>query len=250
MDRSCRKVVVNPAYGAYGAFVDRIPEIFKKEGKTIYKARNEIKIFEVEGCLINVKQFKVPFFFNRVIYSFFRCPKAVRAYENARTLLSRGIETPRPIGYIVFRRGGLLHCSYFISVQTDGEALYALGKLPLEKTADIFTALGRYVAGLHLAGVWHADLSPGNILYRRVGSEIRFCLLDINRMQFGPVSVRKGCRNFARLWGKEGAFRLMAEAYAEVRGADPQTCVQWVLRERARFWKQYLRKHTVDFQLE
>ena len=250
MGRSSRKTVVNPSCRAtYEGFVGRIPEIFKKEGKTIYKARNEIKVFEVEGQLINVKQFKVPFFANRVVYSFFRCPKAVRAYENALTLLSKGIDTPCPVGYIVFRRRGLLHSSYFISFQTEGETLYALGKQPLEETADIFRALGRYVAGLHIAGVWHGDLSPGNILYRRDGSKIRFCLLDINRMRFGPVSVRKGCANFARLWGNEAAFRLMAEAYAEVRGTDPETCVRQVLKERARFWKKYLRKHTVDFEL-
>lgn len=249
MSRPDRKIVVNPTYRAYEAFVDRIPEIFKEEGKTIYKARNEIKLFEIDGCLINVKQFKVPLFVNRVIYSVLRVPKAVRAYENAQILLSKGVETPQPIGYILFRRGGLLHTSYFISFQVEGEALYELGKQPLEQTADIFTALGRYIAGLHKAGVWHADLSPGNILYRRIGGEIRFCLLDINRMQFGPVSVRKGCMNFARLWGKEAAFRLMAAAYAEARGADPESCVRRVLKARARFWKKYLRKHTVNFEL-
>lgn len=249
MNRLCMKITVNPSYAGYAGFVDRIPEIFEQQGKTIYKARNEIKVFESAGRLVNVKQFKVPFFLQRIVYSCFRAPKAVRAYENAQTLLSKGIETPRPIGYIVSRRGGLLHCSYFVSFQTEGEPLYDLGMQPTEKNADVFIALGRYVAGLHAAGVWHADLSPGNILYRRAGGEIRFCLLDINRMSFGPVSVGKGCANFARLWGKEAGFRLMAEAYATARGADPATCVRQVLESRNRFWKKYLRKHTVDFEL-
>lgn len=243
------KTTVNPSYARYAGFVDRIPDIFEQEGKTIYKARNEIKVFESGGRLVNVKQFKVPSLLNRMAYSFLRAPKAVRAYENAQVLLSKGIETPQPIGYILFYRGGLLHCSYFVSFQTEGEPLYDLGMQPTEKNADVFTALGRYVARLHAAGVWHADLSPGNILYRRVGAEIRFCLLDINRMRFGPVSVRKGCTNFARLWGKEAGFRLMAEAYAEAREADLPTCVHHVLEGRSRFWKKYLRKHTVDFEL-
>lgn len=250
MDRSDKKVIVHPSYMPYAGWVDRIPEIFGAEGKTIYKARNEIKVFEVEGRFINVKQFKVPFFLNRIVYSFFRCPKAVRAYENAHTLLSKGIETPLPVGYILAHRNGLLHSSYFISFQAEGETLYGIGMEPTEKNADVFTALGRYVASLHDAGVWHADLSPGNILYCRTGADIRFCLLDINRMRFGRVSVAEGCANFARLWGKEAAFRLMAEAYAEARGANPADCTRRVLEERRRFWKKYLRKHTVGFDLE
>ena len=43
------KEVINPAYGRFEDFVRRVPRIFSEEGKTIYKARNEIKVFEVDG---------------------------------------------------------------------------------------------------------------------------------------------------------------------------------------------------------
>lgn len=39
------KEVINPAYGRFEDFVRRVPRIFSEEGKTIYKARNEIKVF-------------------------------------------------------------------------------------------------------------------------------------------------------------------------------------------------------------
>jgi len=47
------KEIINPAYGRFEDFVRRVPRIFSEEGKTIYKARNEIKVFEVQLCHIS-----------------------------------------------------------------------------------------------------------------------------------------------------------------------------------------------------
>ena len=93
------KEIINPAYGRFEDFVRRVPRIFSEEGKTIYKARNEIKVFEVDGVELNVKRYRVPLLINRVIYRFFRQPKAVRAYEYALRLVAKGFETPAPIAY-------------------------------------------------------------------------------------------------------------------------------------------------------
>ena len=87
------KEIINPAYGRFEDFVRRVPRIFSEEGKTIYKARNEIKVFEVDGVELNVKRYRVPLLINRVIYRFFRQPKAVRAYEYA---LRSGQESQTP----------------------------------------------------------------------------------------------------------------------------------------------------------
>ncbi|MCS2332128.1 hypothetical protein NXW93_13990 [Parabacteroides distasonis] len=84
------KEIINPAYGRFEDFVRRVPRIFSEEGKTIYKARNEIKVFEVDGVELNVKRYRVPLLINRVIYRFFRQPKAVRAYEYALRLVAQG----------------------------------------------------------------------------------------------------------------------------------------------------------------
>lgn len=161
------KEVINPAYGRFEDFVRRVPRIFSEEGKTIYKARNEIKVFEVDGVELNVKRYRVPFLINRVIYRFFRQPKAVRAYEYALRLVAKGFETPAPIAYILFRKKGFLGYSYFISLQSSYKTLYKVGQRPVEGNEDIFRALGTYMAELHEAEVYHADFSPGNVLYDR-----------------------------------------------------------------------------------
>ena len=61
---------------------------------------------------LNVKRYRVPHLINRVIYRFFRQPKAVRAYEYALRLVAKGFETPAPIAYILFRKKGFLEYSY------------------------------------------------------------------------------------------------------------------------------------------
>jgi hypothetical protein len=61
-------------------------------------------------------------------------------------------------------------------------------------------------------------------------------------MQFGKVSVKKGCAAFARLWGQEPMFRLLAECYAKARGAEPEACIRRTLYCRKRFWTAFKRK--------
>lgn len=243
------KVFINPFKQQYKDFVMRLPQIFEKEGRTIYKARNEIKVFEVDGVELNVKRYKVPMLFNRVVYHFFRQPKAVRAYEYAIRLMLKGFITPVPIAYILFSKYGLLSDSYFISMQSCYKPLYEVGRRPVEENKDIFRALGHYMAQLHEAEVYHADFSPGNVLYFRFYDEIQFKLIDINRMRFGPVSLKRGCANFARLWGGEAAFHIMAEAYAKSRDLDADECLRWILYYRNRFWKKYALKHKIEFEL-
>ena len=105
------------------------------------------------------------------------------------------------------------------------------------------------MAKLHEAEVYHADFSPGNVLYDRTEEGVKFSLIDINRMHFGPVSLKRGCANFSRLWGREAAFRLMAETYAESRHFDKAECLRWILYYRNRFWKRYALKHEIEFEL-
>ena len=68
-------------------------------GKT---GRNSIKLFELDGELINIKSFKIPNFINQVVYNFFRKSKAQRSFEYASKLLSLGVCTPTPIAFYEF----------------------------------------------------------------------------------------------------------------------------------------------------
>jgi len=243
------KIQINPAYKQFSSFVENAPEFFDKEGVTIYKSRNEIKVFEVNGIKLNVKQYKIPFFLNRIIYTFFRQSKARRAYDYAFRLLSLHFETPDPVAYIIIKKSGLIYRSYFISLQSSySHTMYEFGEGPIVGREKIITDLARYTAKMHSAGIIHCDYSPGNILFEFAEDETKFSLVDINRMKFDQqISVKRGCKNFARLWGKEDFFNLIAEEYAKERNVDEGFCRHWVFHYRKKFWDLYAKRHEVPF---
>jgi hypothetical protein len=241
-------MVINPKYESLRGWIDEIPERFELEGRTVYSGRNLIKVFELDGRQINVKRYRKPHLLNRIVYSFFRPSKAKRSFRYAFLLDSKGIATPEPLAYIITKRCGLIDYSFLITLQVDyRHTMYEFGKGGVEGREHIVEALARFTAQLHEAGVYHKDYSPGNILFNETPD---FCIIDINRMRFAPVSVRRGCANFARLWGQKPMFCLLASSYAKARKADEQDCLRWILHDRAKFWKQYRRKRELTFEFE
>lgn len=246
-----KKIVINPEYTAIKSFIEEIPSRFQQEGKTIYKNRNEIKVVKLDHLTLNVKEYKVPFFLNRIVYSLFRKPKCVRAYNYALKLREKGIETPEPVAYVIESRGGLISKSYFVSIQSFYERnLYEFGSGGIEGREAILTAFARFTARLHESGICHRDYSPGNILFHEQEGNYFFTLVDINRMTFENMSFEKGCKNFARLWGQKDFFEFVATEYAKVRNYPIEKTIARVLHYRSAFWKRAARKRPVPFRLD
>ncbi len=245
------KIVIHPKYKELADFIVQIPKTFSRQGKVIYNGRNEIRVVEHAELSINIKEFGVPFFLNRLVYAWFRKPKAERAYLYAGKLLDKQINTPEPIAYILTKKRGIIGKCYFISIQVPlTRNFYEFGTPPLAGREHIVQDFARYSAYIHDSGVYHKDYSPGNILFDVIDGKTEFCLVDINRMEFGRVGIRKGCANFARLWGQEPFFRLIGQEYARSREADPQACIRWILKYRRKFWKRFTRKHLPKFELD
>ena len=251
IEKTMIKYLIHPDYEYLRPFIESLPTIFEQEGEVIYTGRNLIKVMQAEGLAVNVKRYRKPSLFNRIVYSFFRAPKGLRAFHYPGRLLYLGFETPHPIAYIEERSGGLIGYSYFVSVQSGyTQNFYQFGHIPVEQCRQVITEFARYTARLHEAGIYHRDYSPGNILFDKVDGVYHFSLVDINRMSFGTVGLRKGCANFARLWGQTPLFTLLADEYAAARNFDRNLCRKLVLKYRARFWKRYRRRHPVYYQLD
>lgn len=215
------------------AWVENIPSTFELSGSTIYNARNQIRIIPgPDGKDYVVKRYRQPMLFNRIIYRFFRKPKAVRAYMNAFLLEQKGIATPRPIGYILIGQC-LLKESYLITERCPyPHRLYAWGDGKTAGREDLMRAFGRFTGEMHEVGALHLDYSPGNILY----DKDRFSVVDVNRMHWGPISIEQGCRNLARLWGEEEMYRLIAEGYAAARKAPQEQCFTLMWQAHQHYW--------------
>ena len=145
-------------------FVHSLPETFEQGGRVIYRQRNEIRVFDLpDGRQINVKRYRVPPLPLRFVYTFFRAPKAQRAYDYALRLRQAGIETPTPLACLIERQGGLLRRSYFVSEQVPHDRnFYEFGRGGIDGREDILRAFARFTARVHEAGFLHADYSPGN----------------------------------------------------------------------------------------
>lgn len=206
-------------YHSLKASFEGIREIFAGDDHSIHIARNELKIIELGGIKTVVKSFKVPHLLNRIVYTYFRKSKAYKSYHNALHLEELGISTPMPIALIEFYESGLLGESFFIAEYFEYDFTIRTPLLEaLEDRETIFKAFAAYTYDLHQKGVWHLDYSPGNILIKRTDKGYKFSIVDINRMEFRPISTLEGCENFNKLWASDEELEIMGREYARLSG--------------------------------
>lgn len=245
------KLIVNPKYERVRPFMEQLDEHFAG-GSSLRESRNSLRVCRWQDLELNVKRYHCPSFFQRFVYSFLRQPKGMRAYENSFRMREAGVESPESVAYLERRSGGLIAESFYVSLQCPYKRrFYEFATAALTpEVLLVARSFAQMTAKLHEADILHLDYSPGNILFEVVEGQVLFSLVDTNRMRFGHVSVARGCRNFARLWGQKAFFEAMADAYAEARHASPQDCRRWMLRARRKFWIRYIYRHGAPFDID
>ena len=207
------KYEINPKYTLeFRDFLKNIKEHFLNNSNTIHKARNEIKVLKHTQQKVVVKAFKVPHLLNRIVYSFFRKSKARKSYEYS-VKISKFV--PKPIGYVEFYKGGLLHQSYFISEYFDYDFTIREPLLDKDfpKREAIFRAFARFTLELHNAQIFHNDYSPGNVLIKEEEGGFIFKIVDINRMSFFELDEKARAKNFSKLWASDEVLSIVADEY-------------------------------------
>ncbi len=214
-------------------FLASLPQIFATRGKTIYKGRNEIKNFVVDGRTVYVKKYSVPPFFNRLFYSWgWRTPKAKKAYENATKITARGFKTHVLWGYLITRQNGLIGESY--SVGEFVENARTVGQDKNDK--KLIRAFAQYTAALHAKGLMHRDYILNNILYKPQGDGYEFILIDINRFIFKNKPIRGFLRriNLMQPFNDYGELAAFTQAYIEASRAPAR--LRWQVLV-CRWWR-------------
>ena len=222
-------------------FMEKLPALFEREGTLIHNARNQIKVFNVNGHKINVKKYCIPPIVNRILYSIgWRTPKAQATYQNAQKILENGFLTPKPYGYLLEKQNGLLTFSYFVSEQV--ENLKPMGYK--EHPISLIKALAAYTADMHKKGLLHIDYTPNNILFAEKNGIFVFSLVDINRFGFykGEVPLSAVMTNLMKPFHGDKQIKIFVTEYARVRGWDGEKLCQKVLRRR------HLRNQYDDFK--
>ncbi len=203
----------------YRELVLNIKRWFNNSTATLFDKRNVIKVVEFEGKKFVVKSFKLPNPINSVAYRYFRKSKAKRSYENSIELLKRGINVPKPIGYVEF--GGLvLRKSFFISelLEFDFEIRDVLRDEDFEDRKRILKEFTKFSYSLHQKGIYHLDYSPGNILITKKGGNYSFALVDLNRVKFLNFSDELRFKSLSRFSASNVDIELIAKEYAELSG--------------------------------
>ena len=208
-------------------FVESIPDIFDNEGAILYQERNIVKIFSIptsdkDPKLVVIKRYKRLHVVQRLIYTYFRLSKAMRAFNNSIELRKRGIDTPHGIACLEQFRNGILEYGYYISCFTGDSPIGNVLEENLGFDKSVADAFAYFVATLHEKGILHHDLNSTNVLYSFLEDKYSFSIIDINRMRFsqkGKELDRKTCfDNLTRFTGKMDLYEYVVSHYIKYRG--------------------------------
>lgn len=232
---------VRDGFSELKEFMLDLPRTFDNNGVVIHNSRNVIKKIDTGQGPFVVKNFKGMYFFNRLAYSLFRPSKAVRSYNYSAVLNQKGITTPPHVAWIDCYKLGFLTRSYFVSVYAPNETLEQVMRSSEEGTNPVLLRhLAAFILKLHHLGIYHEDLSLGNILVINKNDGYDFALVDLNRIKFHKINYQKGLRNFGTLRMKDDDLRLVISEYARLSGEDAQSSIETFRRYEKR--KTFLRR--------
>jgi hypothetical protein len=221
------KYQLAPKYLSLDSWINRLPDYFTDHGETIFKSRNEVKIFKYGDLLLNVKAFKVPNWINRIVYVYLRASKAQRSFEYARKFLNLGISTPEAVGFIECHSNGLLEKSFYVSLHCQYD--FTLREVMNYQVPERDEILRQWIKftykRLHLNGIFHLDYSPGNTLINKTEEGYEFNIIDLNRMKFRKISFVLGLKNFRQLDTDLQTIEFIAKEYARLNGEDSEAAV-------------------------
>lgn len=233
------QLTLRDTYESWRPWLTETLRTFEKNGVVLHDARNQIRMIEApDGTKIIIKRFRQPIGFKRILYSFFRLPKAERSYYNAIEMEQAELPTPRVIGY-ARNDGKLLGESFLITQQSPlTRDFYEFRYHDAAGYEDVIRAFAQLVADMHRKGFYHRDLSPGNILFdRQKDGSIAFDIIDVNRMRIShTISKKEACSNFCRLWGRMDFIEMLGHEYALARGWNEVEVTKMITRYWRHFW--------------
>lgn len=231
-------------------FVQALPQHFAKVDDSIHAARNVLKILRVGDEELVVKSFQVLHPIRRFIYTFLRESKAKRSFVHSRALQSLSISTPEPVAYIEFFRGGLLYDSYYVSrkVDFDFTIKYALEN-PEGPQGEALDACAAFAAEMHGKGILHHDFSPGNLLIKQIGCEYKLFLVDVNRMEFHPLTQQQCIDNLVRMMEREAPRQKFMQCYARHAGIDADSAYKSLVEAAERHVRRRQLKYRIKHAL-
>ena len=240
------KYIINPAFESMTHWVKELPAKFDEEGILIYNARNEVRVFKVNGEKYAAKRFHRAPFHQRFDYTFRRPSKAKRAYEYGLKLLEMGIDTPTPIACIEEYSFGLYRRGFAVFTYCNDPDARLL-RDEWEQHLDLINAIAHFLVKMHEKGFLHGDTNLSNFLYREDKKDptgYHITTIDVNRSKFVENPSKEDCiKNLMRLTHVRPLLQKMVSRYAEIRGWDVEWANNFVIQKLEAFEKRRELKH-------
>lgn len=242
------RTIIDDGYADLAEFVNSVPFSFHREGRLLFKARNEVRHVSCRGYELAVKRFASAGLLKKIV-GLFRTGKACRSYRNACMLAARGIPTPAPVAYIEIRNGmGLLTDSYYICRYLDMPPIRDGLNEDGEFNREMTRSFARFAAMLHEKGVLHHDLNSTNVMFIRDNGGYRFTLIDINRMKIYAASDKipldKCLLNLTRFSCCSPMYGYFLKEYLSARNLPESICDR-AIRIKRRHDASYARRKKI-----
>ena len=228
---------------------------FLIEGKILVNGqRNAIKLFEVEGITLNIKSFKRPNLFNKIVYRYFRKSKARRSFEFASKLMEMQIGTPQPVAFFENYDFVGLKESYYACEHLENvfEFREIVQNEAFENRDFIIRKFTQFTFEMHEKGIEFLDHSPGNTLIRKnTDGSYSFFLVDLNRMQFHEtIDFKTRMKNLSKITHKKDMIAVMSNEYAKLSNGDETTIFETMWGLTADFQYRFHRKKRIKKKLK
>jgi hypothetical protein len=222
---------IHPEFDELSDYVHNIDSLFPNIEVIIQNRRNDIRIANVGRYRLVIKSFKGMYWPNRLAYSFFRTSKSQRSFETSLRLKTMSLDAPAPVAFVDYYRFGVLQSSYFISVYQEHEE-FQQALIRYESSHDLSRRFANYAFQLHKSGVYHHDFSRGNVLCLINDNDVKFSLVDLNRIRFRKMTYFDGLKSLSKLGINEGNFEQVVNHYATLWGKPFEEAKAYIARIR------------------
>ena len=228
---------------------------FLIEGKILVNGqRNAIKLFEVEGITLNIKSFKRPNLFNKIVYRYFRKSKARRSFEFASKLMEMQIGTPQPVAFFENYDFVGLKESYYACEHLENvfEFREIVQNEAFENRDFIIRKFTQFTFEMHEKGIEFLDHSPGNtLIHKNADGSYSFFLVDLNRMKFHEtIDFKTRMKNLSKITHKKDMIEVMSNEYAKLSNGDETTIFETMWGLTADFQYRFHRKKRIKKKLK
>ena len=174
--------------------------------------------------------------------------RAELSWQTANCLVEAGVCTPEPLFVYTRRKYGFIYANLYISRSLEQHRSlrqFLNSKPGLAQAETVIVDLAKNLSNMHRGGIFHRDLTPGNVL---IDNQQKTYLVDLNRAVVrSNLTISQRLHDLAKLNFKYRQPHLeqpLVEAFFQVYGRETNQAVDWVrgYREKRQQLLKYRRR--------